>query len=272
MENNNKLSVTPLTDDEVKKFNREVDCILCSPVRNNIKDALDAILFTIKCYYRWFQTSDTKFSGVSFDETIDAITKLISSAMRIVDGMDVTELRRIAERADYAHAAFKLVGSCLPDGMLLCKDQLNSKNPILLRARYLRKILDICRIVGLQTDWYTGADINYYSATYLKSKLAECPGGKTLADPIKIPSDPGYVIYGNEPVVQNVEYPSVISTLKQWADENVDDSCRDKFFAFVMRHESDIFNYGKVHRPDLEKVDEVCLFFYRWFLKEQASK
>ena len=112
------------------------------------------------------------------------------------------------------------------------------------------------------------------STKYLKSKLAECPGGEVLANGISVPGDPGYIIYGNILPTRNTEQPSVISMLKQWADENVDDSCRDKFFAFVMRHEADVFNYAKVHRHDLEKSDEVYVFFYRWFLKEQeqASK
>lgn len=268
MENNNKLSVTPLTDDEVKKFNREVDCILCSPVRNNIKDALDAILITVKSFYRSLPAE----AASQLDGLIDTTTKIVSAAMRSVDEMDAVELGRIAERSAYAQIAFKLVESCIPNGMF-GEDQLNPRDYVSRRARYLRKIDDILHIVGFNTMFYNGADINYANAAYLKNKLAECPGGKTLANPIYVPGDLGYVIYGNGPVV-HTEQPSVISMLKQWADENVDDNCRDKFFAFVMRHEADIFNYAKVHRHDLEKSDEVYVFFYRWFLKEQeqASK
>ena len=274
MENNNKLSVTPLTDDEVKKFNKEIDCILCSPVRNSLKDALDAILFTVKVFYRNFP-SFIGHSDLSTDDLIDAIVTAVSTAMLRVDEMGVAELRRIAERADYEYIAFKLVEGYIPNGMLSCKDQLSGvKDYVSLRARYLRKVSDICGIADTQTNWYNGADINYSTSAYFKSKLAECPGGKTLASTINIPGDLGYIIYGNILPTRNTEQPSVISMLKQWADENVDDSCRDKFFAFLMRHEADVFTYAKVHRHDLEKSDEVYVFFYRWFLKEQeqASK
>ena len=269
MENNNKLSVTPLTDDEVKKFNKEVDCILCSPVRNNIKDALDAILITVKSFYRRLPSE----AASQLDGLIDTTTKAVSAAMRSVDEMDAVELEWIAERSNYAQIAFKLVESCIPSGVF-GEDQLNHRDYVSRCARYLRKIDDILHIVGFNTMFYNGADITYVSASRLKSKLAECRGGKTLADLITIPGDPGYVIYGNILPARNTEQPAVISMLKQWADENVDDSCRDKFFAFVMRHEADVFNYAKVHRHDLEKSDEVYVFFYRWFLKEQeqASK
>lgn len=267
----NKLSVTPLTDDEVTKFNKEIDCILCSPVRNSIKDALDAILFTVKVFYRNFPSS-IGHSDLSTDDLIDAIVTAVSAVMLRVDEMGVAELRKIAERADYAYVALKLVESYIPNGVF-GEDQLNPRDYVSRRARYLRKIDDILHIAGFNTMFYNGADINYANAAYLKNKLAECPGGKILANPIYVPGDPGYVIYGNGPVV-HTEHPSVISMLKQWADENVDDSCRDKFFAFLMRHEADVFNYAKVHKHDIEKSDEVYVFFYRWFLKEQeqASK
>ena len=271
MENNSKLSVTPLTDDEVTKFNKEIDCILCSPVRNKLKDALDAILFTVKVFYRNFPSS-VGHSDLSTDDLIDATVTAVSTAMLRVDEMDVAELRRIAERANYEHIAFKLVEGYIPNGMLSCKDQPSSvKDYVSLRARYLRKISDIGAIADTQTNWYDGADINYVSTKYLKSKLTECPGGETLASVITVPGDPGYIIYGNILPARNTEQPSVISMLKLWADENVDDSCRDKFFAFLMRHEADVFNYAKLHRHDFEKSDEVYVFFYRWFLKEQEQ-
>ena len=160
MEDNNKLSVTPLTEDEVKKFNKEIDCILCSPVRNNIKDALDAILFTVKVFYRNFPSS-IGHSDLSTDDLIDAIVTAVSTAMLSVDEMDVAELRRIAERADYEYIAFKLVEGYIPNGLLLCKDQLSDgKDYVSLRARYLRKVSDICDITDTRTNWYDGADIN----------------------------------------------------------------------------------------------------------------
>lgn len=265
MENNNVTSVTPLTDDEVTKFNKEIDCILCSPVRNRLKDALDAILITVKSFYRSLPAE----AAEQTDGLINATAKVVSAAMRSVDEMDAVELEWIAERSDYAQIAFKLVESCIPNGVF-GEDQLNPRDYVSRRARYLRKIDDILHIVGFNTMFYNGADITYVSASRLKSKLAECSGGKTLADLIPIPGDPEYVIYGNGPVV-HTEHPSVISMLKQWADENVDDSCRDKFFAFLMRHEADVFNYAKVHKHDLAKSDEVYVFFYRWFLKEQEQ-
>ena len=87
MENNNKLSVTPLTEDEVKKFNKEIDCILCSPVRNNIKDALDAILITVKSFYRSLPAE----AAEQTDGLINATTKVVSAAMRSVDEMDAVD-------------------------------------------------------------------------------------------------------------------------------------------------------------------------------------
>lgn len=270
MENNNKLSVTPLTDDEVKKFNKEIDCILCSPVRNSIKDALDAILFTVKVFYRNFPSA-VEHPELSTDDLIDATVTAISTAMLRVDEMGVAELRRIAERADYAYVALKLVEAYIPNGMLSCDQLSDVNNYVSVRSRYLRKVSDICDITDTRTNWYNGADINYTSALCLKSRLAECLGGETLARSINIPGDPGYIIYGNILPTWNTEQPSVISMLKQWADENVDDSCKDKFFAFLMRHEADVFNYAKVHKHDIEKSDDVYVFFYRWFLKEQEQ-
>lgn len=262
---NNKLSVTPLTDEDVNEFNKEFEGVICAPIRNELKDALDVVLITLKAFYRRFPAPDQVI-----DELIDATTKAVSAAMRTVDEMDVVELGRIEERSDYAEAAFKLVQPCIPSGVLSCKDSLSAKD-VALRASYLRKVLDMYKIISTPTSWYTGSDIGYSCATYLKNKLAQYPGGKTLAGTVYIPGDPEYKVYEGRSRVRDSEHPAVISTLKHWADENVDDDYRDKFFAFLMRHEADIFKYTQMNTLFLEENDEICVFFYRWFLKEQEQ-
>lgn len=275
MENNNKLSVTPLTDDEVKKFNDEVDHVLCSPIRKSLKDVLDIILITIKSFYRSIPLSDSRLADLSPDDLINSTTKAVAAAMSRIDEMDVTELKKIAEHSNYVYTAFNLVESYIPDGVLPRNYQPLGMYDSSPRSRYLRKILDICRIICSPTIMYAGSDIGFSCAIYLKSKLVEYPGGKTLCGSLCIPGDTGYIMFDNRPVVQNPEHPAIISTLKEWADKNIDDSCRDKFFAFLMRHEADIFKYAKVKIPHtLAESYDACVFFYRWFLKEQeqASK
>lgn len=262
----NKLSVTPLTDEEVNEFNKEFERVICSPVRNHLKEALDVILITLKALYRHSLAHD-----LTIDELIDVTTKAVSAAMRTVDEMDAVELGRIEKRSDYAETAFKLVEPYVPCGALSGKDPLNVREYASVRARYLRKVLDMSTILGIPTSWYSGSDIGYSCATYLKNKLAQYPGGKTLAGTIYVPGDPEYTIYDNKPRVRDSEHQAVISMLKHWADENVDDNCKDKFFAFLMRHEADIFKYTQINTLFFEENDEICVFFYRWFLKEQAS-
>lgn len=61
----------------------------------------------------------------------------------------------------------------------------------------------------------------------------------------------------------------------KWVDENVNGIDKDEFFEFLIRHESEISAYARLKSsyPQLntEEKDEICKFFVRWFLKEQAS-
>lgn len=277
MENNNKLSVTPLTDDEVNEFNEEVERSCFLQIRNDLKDALDVILITVNYFCRHFP-SDVGHPDLSADDLSDSIATAISTAMLQVDEMDATELAKIAEHTNYVYDAFKLVEPYLPDGVLPRNYQPLSEGLNSPRAGYLRKICDILHILSISAMQYKGSDVGYISARYLKNRLVEYPGGKALCGSLT-PDDPGYVIYNNKPFGQSSAYPAIVSTLRQlrqWSDENLDDNCKDKFFAFVMRHEADIYSYIKIkalYNPLSREIsDELCTFFYRWFLKEQADK
>lgn len=69
-----------------------------------------------------------------------------------------------------------------------------------------------------------------------------------------------------------------MSTLRLWADANLDDNSKDKFLLFLVKHELDVlYQFKSLHEKQLHnpltKLDyeDTCTFFYRWFLKEQAS-
>ena len=272
--NEDVKSVTPLTDEELKKFNTEAEYKCFLPIRKGIKDVLDVILITVKYYYRHFSLGN-EHPDFSADALTDSITKTITAVMHHVDEMDATELAKIAEHANYVYDAFKLVEPYIPDGVLPRSYQLigiTTQSPL---DGYLRKVWDIFHILSITSTQYKGSDVGYGSAIYLKNHLAEYPGGK--ATTTVIPGDPGYVVYTNKPVVcTNVSiYQVVMLTLKQWADKNLDDNSKDKFFAFLLRHESGIIKYIKLEqlKNPLSGFDytAACTFFYRWFLKEQAS-
>lgn len=272
---NNKVSANPLTDDEIKEFNAEVENNYLLPIRNGLKDALDIILLTVNYFYRHFP-SDAKYPDLSTDDLKDSIATAVSTAMLKVDEMGTAELAKIAEHANYVYDAFKLVESYIPDGVLLRNYQpvVKGMNP---HEGYLRKVLDILNILWIPAMQYKGSDIGYGTAMYLKSKLAEFPGGKNIVS--YTPADQGYIVYNNKPSGHspyNSTYPTAISTLRFWSEANLDDTSRDKFFAFLMRHESDIFRYVQVKQlcnPLSEFAHkDMCTFFYRWFLKEQTIK
>ena len=272
---NNKVSVNPLTDDEIKEFNTEVENNCLLPIRNGLKDALDAILLTVNYFYRHFP-SDAKYPDLSTDDLRDSITTAVSTATLKVDEMGTTELAKIAEHANYVYDAFKLVEQYIPDGVLFRNYQPMVRGMSFPHEGYLRKVLDILNILCIPAMQYKGSDIGYGTAMCLKSKLAEFPGGKTIIS--YIPGDPGYIVYNNKPLVHpyNSIYPTAMSTLRLWSEANLDDTFRDKFFAFLMRHESDIFKYIQVKQlcnPLSEFAHkDMCTFFYRWFLNEQTTK
>ena len=272
--NEDVKSVTSLTDDELKEFNKEIENNYLLPIRNGLKDALDAILLTVNYFYRHFP-SDSGYPDLSTDDLIDSISTAVSTAMLKVDEMDAAELTKIAEHTNYAYDAFKLVEEYIPKGVLSQGYQPIVPGMNFPHEGYLRKVVDILSILRIPAMQYEGSDIGYVTSIHLKNRLAEYPGGK--ATTTVIPGDPGYVVYTNKPVVcTNVSiYQVVMLTLKQWADKNLDDNSNDKFFAFLLRHESGIIKYIKLEqlKNPLSGFDytAACTFFYRWFLKEQAS-
>jgi hypothetical protein len=272
---NVKVSVTSLTDDEIKDFNTEVEHNCFLPIRNSLKDALDVILLTVNYFYRHFP-SDSGHPDLSTDDLIDSITTAVSTVMLKVDEMDATELTKIAEHDNYVYDAFKLVEQYIPDGVLFRNHQPMVRGMSFPHEGYLRKVLDILNILCIPAMQYKGSDIGYGTAICLKSKLAEFPGGKTIMS--YIPGEQGYKVYSNKPLAHSYDsiYPTAISTLRLWSDENLDDTSKDKFFAFLMRHVSDIFKYIQVKQlcdPLSESAcKDMCTFFYRWFLKEQADE
>lgn len=271
---NVKLSVTALTDDEIKDFNTEVEHECFLPIRNGLKDALNVILLTVKYFYRHFP-SDSGHPDLSTDDLIDSITTAVSTVMLKVDEMDATELAKIAEHDNYVYDAFKLVKEYIPEGVLNHADIQFGRNRSFPDEGYLRKVLDILNILRIPAMRYMGSDVAYGTAICLKNRLAKYPGENDIFR--VIPGESGYTVYTNKlsKHSDNSIYPTAISTLRLWSDENLDDTSKDKFFAFLMRHVSDIFKYIQVKQlcnPLSESVcKDMCTFFYRWFLKEQAS-
>jgi hypothetical protein len=273
---NVKVSVTSLTDDEIKDFNTEVEHNCFLPIRNSLKDALDVILLTVNYFYRHFP-SDSGHPDLSTDDLIDSITTAVSTVMLKVDEMDATELTKIAEHDNYVYDAFKLVNEYIPEGVLIHANiQPFVSGMSSSHEGYLRKVLDMMNILRIPAMLYKGSDIMYGSATYIKNILAKYPGGNAIA--CTIPGEAGYKVYSNKPLAHSYDsiYPTAISTLRLWSDENLDDTSKDKFFAFLMRHVSDIFKYIQVKQlcnPLSESAcKDMCTFFYRWFLKEQADE
>ena len=82
-----KISITPLTDDELKEFNEKVEHGKLLPIRNILKDTLDIIHITVKHFYRHLP-SNVGYENLSTDDLIDSITTAISNAMLQVDEMD----------------------------------------------------------------------------------------------------------------------------------------------------------------------------------------
>lgn len=275
---NNKVSVNPLTDDEIKEFNTEVENNCLLPIRNGLKDALDAILLTVNYFYRHFP-SDSGYPDLSTDDLIDSISTAVSTAMLKVDEMDAAELTKIAEHTNYAYDAFKLVEEYIPDGLLFRNYQPYVKGMNFPHERYLRKVVDILSILRIPAMQYEGSDIGYVTSIHLKNRLAEYLGGKSVFD--CLPGDYGYTVYRNTPVGRPYDfiYPTAMSTLRLWADANLDDNSKDKFLLFLEKHELDVlYQFKSLHEKQLHnpltKLDyeDTCTFFYRWFLKEQTTK
>ena len=275
--NEDVKSVTPLTDEELKKFNTEAEYKCFLPIRKGIKDVLDVILITVKYYYRHISLGN-EHPDFSADALTDSITKTITAVMHHVDEMDAAELTKIAEHTNYAYDAFKLVEEYIPKGVLSQGYQPIVPGMNFPHEGYLRKVVDILSILRIPAMQYEGSDIGYVTSIHLKNRLAEYPGGKGVFD--CLPGDYGYTVYRNTPVGRPYDfiYPTAMSTLRLWADANLDDNSKDKFLLFLVKHELDVlYQFKSLHEKQLHnpltKLDyeDTCTFFYRWFLKEQAS-
>lgn len=271
---NNEISVTSLTDDEIKDFNTEVEHECFLPIRNGLKDALNVILLTVEYFYRHFP-SDAGHPDFSTDDLIDSMTTAVSTVMLKIDEMDATELAKIAEHDNYVYDAFKLVKEYIPEGVLNHADIQFVRRRSFPDEGYLRKVLDILNILRIPAMRYMGSDVAYGTAICLKNILAKYPGENAITS--ILPGESGYTVYTNKLSrhSDNSIYPTAMSTLRLWSDENLDDTTKDKFFIFLIRHESDISKYIQVKQQQNSVADfdykGMCTFFYRWFLKEQQS-
>ena len=278
---NNKVSVTPLTDDEFKEFSKKIEHGKLLSVREILKDTLDIIHFTVKYFLKY---------NVSHKLLMESWEKITSNAKSQVDEMDDDKLIKIAKHANCVQDAFDLVRMHIPVGMYQCSQLIMDREiprlSAVLGARkfrgYLRKIFDIYDILNTPTGQYMGADIEYFSSTSLEEFSNEFSGVKGTKRPTS--SDLGYEIYNTElrhpyyvylneqPLDKVIGDPDVFL---KWVDENAKDINKDEFFEFLTRRESEISAYIKLKQsyPNLtaDEKDEICEVFYRWFLKEQAS-
>ena len=285
---NNKISVTPLTDDEFKEFRKRIKHGNSLPVREILKDTRDVIQFTVKYFIR----HDTLIQGTKdIDTFTDVVNLVTSNAKSRVDEMDDNELSKIAKHANYVQDAFNLVRMYIPASMYQCSSQpimcceLPGLNAVLgarkLRG-YLRKVLDIYNILNTPAEQYKGAEILYLPKMNLEELLSKSSNVKGTTRLTR--DDLGYEIYNTE-----LHYPYWVHPNEQpldkvigdpdiflkWADENAKNINKDEFFEFLTRREPEISAYMKLKQsyPNLtaDEKDEICKIFYRWFLKEQAS-
>ena len=279
----NKMSVTPLTDEEFKEFSKKIKHGNSLPVREIFKDTLDIIQFTVE-YYLKHSISNHKFVN-------DSCEKTISNIKSRVDEMSDDELMKITRHPNYIQDAFDLVRWFIPVGMYQCSQLIMDREiprlSAVLGARkfrgYLRKVMDIYDILNTPTGQYLGADIKYFSSTSLEEFVNEFSDVRGTKRPTS--DDLGYEIYNTElrhpyyvylneqPLDKVIGDPDVFL---KWADENAKDIDKDEFFDFLTRHETEIFVYTKLKPsyPNLtaDEKDEICKTICRWFLKEQADE
>lgn len=289
---NKEISVASLTDDEFNEFNKKIEHSKLLLVREILKDTLDIIHFTVKYFLKY---SVPEIENIEKDSTkellIDSWSEITFNAKSRVDEMGDNELVKIAEHANYVHDAFNLVRMYIHVGMYQCSSQLIDGHELpgissVLGARklrgYLRKIFDIYNILKTPVGQYMGADIEYFSVRRLNELLSKFSDVRSVTGFTSENLGYGiyntglqhpYYVYPNEQLLDKVIGDPDI--FLKWADENVKDIDKDEFFEFLTRHESEIFAYTKLKPsyPNLtaDEKDEICKFFVRWFLKEQAS-
>lgn len=284
---NNEIPFTPLTDDEFKEFNEKVEHSKLLSVREILKDTLDIIHFTVEYFLKYNIPEIENIDKDSAKELVmDSWHEIIFNAKSQVDEMDDNSLSEIAEHANYVQDAFNLVRMYIPVDMYQCSSQPvmyhELPRPIeVLGARklrgYLRKVFDIYNILNTPAWKYMGVDIEYVSEKRLKEllKRATRPTSDNLGYGIYNTGlqHPYYVYLNERPLDKVIGDPDIFL---KWVDENVKDVDKDEFFEFLIRHESEISAYTKLKLsyPNLtaDEKDEMCKFFVRLFLKEQASK
>ena len=289
---NNKMSATPLTDEEFKEFSKKIEHGKLLPVREILKDILDVIQFTVE-YFLKYNVPEIK--NIEKDSThellIDSWCEITSNAKSRVDEMDDNELSKIAKHANYVQDAFDLVRMHIPVGMYQCSQLIEDCElpglSAVLGARklrgYLRKVFDIYAILNTPVEQYMGANIEYFSKMQLEELLSKSSNVKSTTRLTR--DELGYKIYNTE-----LHYPYFMCLNEQpldkvigdpdiflkWADENAKNINKDEFFEFLTRRESEISAYTKLKQsyPNLtaDEKDEICKVFYRWFLKEQVDE
>lgn len=280
MENNSEISVTPLTDDEIKEFNKEVEHTKLLPIRDALKDILHVIELTAVYFYHHIPKTENTDEVVSVDDLIDSVYVAIDDAIMSVDEMDDAELVRIKGHPNLAYDAYRLVAMHLPDGLFTKHYNplpYQAYNPVAHvidpHAAYLRKVFDIYQILRTPAEKYRGADLGYSSALALREALNDYPGGKFISRNV-LPEHtmynlPPYVI-AQEPVLCFAHS----AWIQGWADENLEYD-KHEFLSFVTNHSQDIIDYIELkhlgNTPNDKQVDGMCTLFYRWFLSERAK-
>lgn len=189
---NNKMSVTPLTDEEFKEFSKKIEHGKLLPVREILKDTLDVIQFTVE-YFLKYNVPEIK--NIEKDSThellIDSWCEITSNAKSRVDEMDDNELSKIAKHANYVQDAFDLVRMHIPVGMYQCSQLIEDCElpglSAVLGARklrgYLRKVFDIYAILNTPVEQYMGANIEYFSKMQFEELLSKSSNVKRYDTP-----------------------------------------------------------------------------------------
>ena len=192
--NNVEDGITKVTDEEVKEFSKKIEHDELLSTRDNLKDTLDVIHFTVKYFLRHGVPGIKNAEKDSTHELlIESWQKIVANVKSQVDEMDDDEIAKIAKHANCVQDAFNLVRMYIPVGMYQCSSQ-----PIMYReipgagsvlgARklrgYLRKVLDICNILNTPVEQYAGADMEYLSPERLKELLSEFLGVRGTTRPI----------------------------------------------------------------------------------------
>ena len=280
-----EMSVTPLTNEEIDEFNKEVDHGLLLPYRQQLKQALLVIRLT--CWNSYIVQQKL----ISIDNLLVGIDEVINN----VDKMSDAELRKILTSDSCASAAYNLTKHFLPQVMILA-DHNSQTAPTMPISNYIRKIFDICTIINTPTNVYRCVDHGFSTALRLKEVLAEFPGGKMVGNMIF----PESYLY-NQAIPAPVLPPAPLSAadmyvpkmglvwsdaldnadtqiaIRNWMGDNLDDD-HDAFKSFFLKEHRDLpHGYVLIKYPGAQslnesQVAEMCTFFYRWFIRDKMNK